>query len=93
MEGRNEEKEVRCPKLGHNISLPYCRKEAMGLPCERFLVCWGPWPNVIESLRRELTCEEWERCFNRPPRNKIETILEIMEKAKKIKELKEGDET
>jgi len=82
--------EIRCPRLGHNITLGYCREEATGLPCERFISCWGQWPDVIESLRNELTPEEWERCFNRPPKNKIETILEIVERARKMKETKEG---
>ncbi|KPK30346.1 MAG: hypothetical protein AMK69_03555 [Nitrospira bacterium SG8_3] len=82
-----EDFEIRCPRLGHQINFSYCRRENMGLPCFKTLDCWFEHFLVEEYLRKELEPEEWEKVFNKPPKTKMLSLVELIEEAKKrIKE-------
>jgi hypothetical protein len=85
-----DRKEIRCPKLGHQIPFRYCQKENIGLPCSRALKCWGPWPEAIDCLRGLLSRETWDRCFNNPPKPKMVTLLDLIERAKNAESRKAG---
>ena len=76
---------IRCPKLGHQIYFSYCRHENMGLPCLRSLDCWFEHFPVEEYLRNELDPEEWERVFFKPGTPKVQSLMELIEQAKKAK--------
>ena len=80
--------EIRCPRLGHQISFSYCRAENLGLPCFKTLDCWYSHFLVEEFMRRELTAEEWDKAFCRPTRSKTVSLLELIEQAKKVKKEK-----
>lgn len=77
-----EDYKIRCPRLGHMIHFSYCRVENTGLPCFKTLDCWFEHFMVEEHLRQELTVEEWEKVFNRSPKKKMLSILELIEQAK-----------
>jgi hypothetical protein len=77
-----EHMEIRCPKLGGQVTFAYCLKEAGALPCSRIINCWHPYFPVEEYLRNRLTSEDWERCFNQNPKEKISTLIELIEAAK-----------
>jgi hypothetical protein len=77
--------EIRCPKLGGEVAFAYCKKEAGDLPCSRILICWKPFFPVEAYLRERLTESEWDRCFNQPPKEKMTTLIELIEAAKKRK--------
>jgi hypothetical protein len=47
------------------------------------LRCWEGLIPVEEHLRKFLTAEEWERCFNTSPKDKMTTILEIADVVRK----------
>lgn len=75
----------RCPRLGSDIPFEYCMMSGEDdFPCWKILDCW--WEtfdvdtylkaNVSETLYKELTKAK-------PPRDKVASILEIAEKAKK----------
>jgi len=83
-----DENKIRCPRLGHQISFSYCRSENKGLPCFKSLDCWFEHFPVEAYLRRELKPEEWDNVFNRPPKPKMLSLVELIEEAKKRK--KEG---
>lgn len=74
---------IRCPRLGHPITFSYCRSESNGLPCFKALDCWFEYFPVEEYLREELTEDEWARVFKKPARTKVQSLLEIIEEAKK----------
>jgi len=78
-----EDYSIRCPRLGHQVPFSYCRSENRGLPCFKTLDCWYPHFQVEEYLKKELTSEEWERTFNRLPKTKMASLLELIEQAKK----------
>ncbi|MBW1895819.1 MAG: hypothetical protein JRI47_02055 [Deltaproteobacteria bacterium] len=77
--------EIRCPKLGGEVVFAYCKKETDDLPCSRILICWQPYFPVETYLRELLSESAWERCFNHPPKEKMTTLIELIEAAKKRK--------
>ena len=74
---------IRCPRLGHQIYFSYCRIENNGLPCAKTLDCWNDHFLVEEFLTGELSSDEWGKAFNRPVKQKIATLVELIEQAKK----------
>ena len=77
-----QDKKIRCPRLGHQIAFSYCRLESQGLPCSKRIDCWFNHFPVEEYLRKELSSEEWDRVFNTPPKPKLLSLFELVERAK-----------
>ena len=75
--------EIRCPKLGHQVHFTYCEKEQIDLPCSRIIRCWQIYFPVEGYLKKKLSDEQWNKCFSEKPKEKILTLLELIEAAKK----------
>ncbi len=75
--------EIRCPKLGGEVTFSYCQKEEGDSPCPRIIVCWQPRIPVESYLKDVLTAAQWDRCFNQKPKDKVTTLIELIEEAKK----------
>jgi len=75
--------EIRCRKLGHQICFPYCRRENNGLPCLKTLDCWYPYFSVEEFLRLQLSPEEFTEAFEKPQKPKVLSLVELIEQAQK----------
>ncbi len=78
-----EELEIRCFKLGGQIPFAYCLKEGGDLPCTRTIRCWEQYFPVKAYLRKRLTSFDWERWFQKQPKEKILILMELIETAKK----------
>ena len=78
-----DEYSIRCPRLGHAITFLYCRSENKGLPCFKALDCWFQYFPVEDFLRERLTREEWAEAFERQGPTKVQSLLELIEEAKK----------
>ena len=76
---------IRCPRLGHQISFSYCRRENQGLPCFKTLDCWHSHFSVVAYLRKELTPEQWKMVFMNRPKQKVLSLLDLIEQAKASK--------
>ena len=74
--------EIRCPKLGHQIYFSYCVKENQGAPCFRTLDCWFEHFEVAAFLEKILTPAQWKTAFEKPPKPKMISLLEMIEQAK-----------
>ena len=61
----NEARQIRCPRLGHEIAFSYCEREGGDLPCPRIVRCWQSFLPVEAYLKRTLSPDAWER-FARP---------------------------
>ncbi len=73
---------IRCPRLGGQVTFAYCRKEGGVLPCQRSIMCWqGRFP-VAAFLQSVLTEEDWHRWTNQSPKEKVTTLLELIEAAR-----------
>jgi hypothetical protein len=75
--------EIRCPRLGGEVTLVYCLKEGGDIPCPRTIVCWRPYFDVEAQLRAKLTEEQWDRCFGKTAKEKVVSLVELIEEAKK----------
>ena len=73
---------VYCRKLGHHLEFAYCRKVKDGLPCSKVLDCWFTSLPIEEFIDQHYSAEEKSQIFA-PPQDKITSILQIVERARK----------
>ena len=67
--------------LGHHLGFSYCRTMNESLPCSKILDCWFETFAVQEFIEQNYTEEERQKIFA-PPKPKITSLLEAIEKAK-----------
>jgi hypothetical protein len=82
METEHDDKLIRCPKLGDEMTFAYCLRETGDLPCARIIQCWFRFFDVAMLLKDQLTPSEVERFTGAQPKDKLVNLLEIIEKAK-----------
>lgn len=83
LENPFEEIEIRCPRLGGPVTFGYCVIEAIDRPCARSITCWSDQFEVESFLRKKLGDEIFQLTFNTPQKTKLDSILELIDKAKK----------
>jgi hypothetical protein len=77
---------LRCPQLGGEVPFKYCRTLNEDLPCRRIVVCWEFRLEIAKFLSEHYSIDQIEHALAPPIKSRVETILELVEKAKKIKE-------
>ncbi len=82
MKTEHDEKIIRCPKLGDEMTFSYCLAEAGELPCARIINCWQAAFDVIEVLKSVLTPDQWGHFANVQPKEKVLSLIELIERAK-----------
>ncbi len=82
MISREDERVKRCPQLGHEVSFHYCRTLEKERLCPKILNCWWEIFDVEGFLREELSDEAFMRLTNQPSKPRVNTILELIAKAK-----------
>lgn len=82
MKEKYDNHEGRCRMLGHGVPFKYCRTVNEGLPCRKVLDCWFELFPVVEFIKSCYTGKEINE-FLAPPGPKIESIISLIEKAKK----------
>jgi hypothetical protein len=75
--------EMRCPRLGGEVTFSYCRREGGDIPCLRVITCWHPFFPVEQYLKRTMTADAWNTFVLQVPKDKIISIIELIEAAKK----------
>ena len=73
---------TRCPRLGHEITFSYCFEESLELPCSRIVHCWSPVFDVASLLQKELSSDLWKKFINLRQKDKVASIIELIEAAK-----------
>jgi len=76
--------ETYCRMLGHSVPFKYCRKVKEGAPCYKIMDCWFEKIPIEEYLNECYTDEEKKIAFT-PPKPKVATLIDLIEKAKKGK--------
>jgi hypothetical protein len=74
--------QIRCPKLGGEITFAYCRKEGGTLPCQRTILCWQHRLPVEAFLKSILNEDQWQRWHNQSPKEKMTILLDLIEGAR-----------
>ena len=82
MKDMHDELEGYCRMLGHRLPFRYCREVNEGLPCRKIMDCWYDVFPVLEFLARNYSEEELKIAFGTPKKTRIESIIEIVHKAR-----------
>ncbi len=77
---------IRCPQLGGEVPFRYCRIVSEDLPCRRIILCWEFRIEISKFLAEHYSIDQIQRALSLPTKSRVETIVELIEKAKKIKE-------
>ena len=83
---RYDDREIRCPKLGHELTFAYCRREGGELPCFRVIRCWEGFFPVESFLRESLSPDARESFLRQTPPDKLTSLLDLIAKAQKRRE-------
>ena len=82
MEQEINNKLIRCPRLGDEITFSYCLQESGEFPCLRIVRCWSPFFDIEYFLEETLTLEKWNSFINSQARDKVISLIELIETAK-----------
>lgn len=77
---------IRCPQLGGEVPFSYCRTVNEDLPCRKIMICWEFRIEIGKFLNEHYSIDEIQRAIAPPVKTRVETLIELIEKAKKIKE-------
>lgn len=88
MDESKDRLERRCPKLGGPVSFQYCRIDAgeNGLPCFKIMDCWWEHFDVVAFLKANMPEAAFDKLAAAKPKPKVQSILELIEQAKKRNE-------
>ena len=79
-----DEKTIRCPRVGGDVTFKYCRFENKMLPCKWIIGCWRMYIDINKFLEDYYSKEELDQIFALP-KPKIQGLVGLIEKAKKVK--------
>jgi hypothetical protein len=77
---------IYCPQLGGEIPFRYCRTVNEDLPCRKIMVCWEFRIDIAKFLGEHYSIDQVQSALAPSSKTRIDTILELIEKAKKMKE-------
>lgn len=72
--------EIYCIHMGSIIEFSYCMSLNDGLPCRNIVGCWQDRFDIQGFLRSKFTEEDIIKVFGGLPKNKLERILECLNK-------------
>jgi len=81
----DDDYQIRCPRLGHQVPFSYCRVESENRPCFKIMDCWNSHFKVDTYLQSELTSEQFKQVLNKTIKPKILSLVELVEQAKQSK--------
>jgi hypothetical protein len=76
---------IRCLQLGGEVPFKYCRTMNEDLPCRRMMVCWEFRMEISKFLAEHYSMDQIQCALAPPTKTRLESILELIEKAKKTK--------
>jgi hypothetical protein len=78
----HDDRTIRCPMLGHELTFGYCRRPGRDLPCSRIFDCWHETFGVEDFIRDHYTEEQIQQILA-PPKPKMTSLLELIQQAQK----------
>ena len=79
-----DELEIYCRMLGHPLKFSYCRATGGNTPCRKIADCWYQRIAIREFLAENFPPETIQR-MTAPPKDKVVSIIELIEQAEKTK--------
>ncbi len=77
---------IYCTQLGGEVPFRYCRTVTENLPCRKIVICWEFRLHISEFLGKHFSAEQIERALAPSTKSRLDTILELIDQAKKIKQ-------
>jgi hypothetical protein len=74
---------IHCLQLGGEVPFKYCRTMNENLPCRRVMLCWEFRMEISKFLAAHYSIDQIQRALAPPTKTRLESILELIEKAKK----------
>lgn len=71
--------------LGGEIPFRYCRSVTEGKPCRRIEICWEGHLDIGAFLLRHYDLDELRATWEKPKKDKMVSILEILQNVAKLK--------
>lgn len=81
-----DDREIRCPRLGGQVTFGYCRQEALGKPCFKAVDCWYSYFEAEIFFRGELGDDVFEQIFHAIPKPRLVTLVDLIAKARSMVE-------
>ncbi|MBW2602949.1 MAG: hypothetical protein JRE28_01360 [Deltaproteobacteria bacterium] len=76
--------ERRCPRLGGSVSFAYCKTSGDDHSvCWKIFDCWWECFDVVGYLQKTLPEDQFKRLADSKPKQKIVSLVELVEQAKK----------
>ncbi len=85
MKNKQDDRLIRCPKLGDEMTFDYCLRESGELPCQRIVRCWSFSFDVESFLKEKLPPEKFNNFINAQQKEKLTSLIELIEAAKAAK--------
>ncbi len=82
-----DHEEIYCRKLGHHLRFSYCRTEHNGKPCPLIFDCWYERIAIGDYMREHFDPEEVDY-FTRPSKNRVLSLVELIQQAQQRNEEK-----
>ncbi len=84
---------LRCPRLGGEVPFSYCRTLQNGMPCDRIIICWELVFDIGAYIQEHYKPTEIQKFLHPKPKDKMTTLLDIIEQAKRnVKKAKKPPE-
>jgi len=77
---------IHCQMLGGEVPFQYCRKLNEDLPCRKIMVCWEFRMDIAKFLGGHYSIDQVQSALTPSSKTRLDTILELIEKAKKTTE-------
>ncbi len=78
-------KVIRCRILGHEVPFGYCRTGTGPRSCRRIFDCWYEHFDITAFMQKHYSEEDIQRILE-PPRDKMVSLYELIQKARKMAE-------
>lgn len=82
MNEKHDDKVIRCPRVGGDVTFRFCRTENNLLPCKWIVNCWKNHFDIEKYINEHYSAEEKQRVFT-PTSPKMHSLLKLIEKSKK----------
>lgn len=77
----NPKEGIHCPRLGHSVTLSYCVRESIDLPCKQVFRCWVDRIPIRDYLLTLYSPSQLEAL--QPPASKLASIVDLIKQAQK----------
>ena len=84
-ERMHDSEEIRCSKLGHNLTFAYCRKEGIDKPCAKIVDCWSLRIDVLNYLNSQFGTKFLREFISGKKKDRMSSIIEAIDRTKEEK--------